>query len=63
MGIRFYTDTHIAKQVAVQLQAKGIDAIRCEDVGMAEADAEYYDLILTGVGQISDIENEFFDIC
>jgi hypothetical protein len=35
--IKFYTDTHIAKAVAVQLQSKGVDIIRCEDVGMAEA--------------------------
>ncbi len=36
--LKFYTDTHIDKQVAVQLRARGIDAVRCEDVGLAEAD-------------------------
>jgi len=35
--LRFYTDTHIAKAVAVQLTNRGVDIIRCEDVGMAEA--------------------------
>ena len=34
MSIKFYTDTHIARQVAIQLRAKGIDVVRCEDVGM-----------------------------
>ena len=33
--IRFYTDAHIAKAIAVQLQKRGVDVIRCEDVGMA----------------------------
>jgi predicted nuclease of predicted toxin-antitoxin system len=40
MSLKFYTDTHIAKQVAVQFRAKGIEVVRCEDVGMAEADDE-----------------------
>jgi hypothetical protein len=34
--IKFYTDTHIAKAVAVQLRQKGVDIVRCEEVGMAE---------------------------
>jgi len=38
--IRFYTDTHIAKQVAIQLREKGIDVVRCEDVGLETADDE-----------------------
>jgi predicted nuclease of predicted toxin-antitoxin system len=37
-AIKFYTDTHIAKAVAVQLRNRGIDVIRCEEVGMAEAE-------------------------
>ena len=40
MSVKFYTDTHIPKQVAVQLRKQGIDVVRCEDVGMAEADDE-----------------------
>jgi hypothetical protein len=35
--IKFYTDTHVAKAVADQLQTQGIDIVRCEDVNMAEA--------------------------
>ncbi|MHB8625538.1 MAG: DUF5615 family PIN-like protein [Aggregatilineales bacterium] len=38
MPIKFYTDANIAKAVAVQL--KGIDIVRCEDVGMKYADDE-----------------------
>ena len=40
MTLKFYTDTHIAKQVAVQLRQRGVDIVRCEDVGLAEADDE-----------------------
>jgi predicted nuclease of predicted toxin-antitoxin system len=36
--LKFYTDTHIAKAVAVQLRSRGIEVIRCEEVGLAEAD-------------------------
>jgi predicted nuclease of predicted toxin-antitoxin system len=120
MSLKFYTDTHIPKQVAIQLRAKDIVIVRCEDVGMAEADDEahleyaaqnslalitkdegfrarhfhwlsegknhkgiffcgdrqtavigkivnacetYHKLIVSGAGQLDEIENEFFDIC
>lgn len=36
-SLKFYTDTHIAKAVAVQLRARGIDVVRCEEVGLADA--------------------------
>ena len=35
--LKFYTDTHIDKQVAIQLRQKGVDVVRCEEVEMAEA--------------------------
>lgn len=38
--LKFYTDTHIDKQVAIQLRQKGIEVVRCEEVGMATADDE-----------------------
>ncbi|MCC7451678.1 MAG: DUF5615 family PIN-like protein [Anaerolineae bacterium] len=117
--LKFYTDTHIDKQVAIQLRARGIEAVRCEEVDLAEADDEthltyaaahqlalitkdagfrarhfewlnqgkdhhgiffcadrhtaaiggivnacyaYAQLIEAGVGTLSDIQNEFFDI-
>lgn len=40
MSLRFYTDTHIAKQVAIQLREQGIEVIRCEEIGLAEASDE-----------------------
>jgi predicted nuclease of predicted toxin-antitoxin system len=36
--IRFYTDSHIAKTIAVQLRHRNIDVVRCQDVGMDDAD-------------------------
>jgi hypothetical protein len=42
--LRFYTDTHIARAVAEQLRAHGVDIVRCEEVGLAEAsDLEHLD--------------------
>jgi predicted nuclease of predicted toxin-antitoxin system len=37
MKAKFYTDTHIAKAVAAQARKAGIDIIRCEEVGRAQA--------------------------
>lgn len=37
MSITFFTDTHIAKQVIIQLQNYGIDIVRCQDVGLEDA--------------------------
>ena len=38
MSLSFYLDTHVDKQVAIQLRQKGVQVIRCEDVEMATAD-------------------------
>ena len=38
--LKFYMDTHISKQVTLQLRQHGVDAIRCEEVGLSEADDE-----------------------
>ncbi|MGB7340535.1 MAG: DUF5615 family PIN-like protein [Phototrophicaceae bacterium] len=40
MSLTFFTDTHIAKQVAIQLNAMGIDVLRCQDVGLEDASDE-----------------------
>lgn len=40
MTLKFYFDTHIAKSVADQLRTKGVDVLRCEEVGLAEASDE-----------------------
>jgi predicted nuclease of predicted toxin-antitoxin system len=36
--LRFYTDSHVPKQVAIQLRAKGIDVVRCQEIGLEDAD-------------------------
>ena len=36
--IKYYLDTHIPKAVAIQLKLLNIEVIRCEEVGLAEAD-------------------------
>jgi predicted nuclease of predicted toxin-antitoxin system len=36
-SLKLYFDTNIAKQIALQLRARGVDVVRCEEVGMAEA--------------------------
>lgn len=36
--IRFYTDTHVPKQVAIQLRNRGIDVVRCQEVGLEDAE-------------------------
>jgi len=41
--MKLYADTHIPKQVAIQLRENGIDIVRCEEVGLAEAtDIEHW---------------------
>ena len=39
-SLKFFTDVQIAKQVTLQLQNKGVDIIRCQDIGMMEASDE-----------------------
>lgn len=36
--LKFYTDTHVPKSVALQLRAQGIEVLRCEDIGLAEVE-------------------------
>jgi hypothetical protein len=38
LRLKFYFDTHIPKAVAIQLRNRGIEVVRCEEVGLAEAD-------------------------
>ena len=34
---KFFTDTHVARPVTVQLRLRGIEIVRCEEVGLATA--------------------------
>ncbi|MEQ8672098.1 MAG: DUF5615 family PIN-like protein [Aggregatilineales bacterium] len=52
MQLGFYTDTHVAKQIALQLRQKNVDIVRCEEVGMAEADDEAHLSYATAHGRI-----------
>ena len=40
MSLKFFTDTHISKQVAIQLNAMTVDVLRCQDVGLEDASDE-----------------------
>lgn len=35
--LKLYTDGHIPKQVAIQLRNRGVDIVRCEEVGLKNA--------------------------
>jgi len=62
--LKFYTDTHIAKAVADQLRSRGVDIVRCEEVGLKDAlDNEHFEYatnegrtIITG-----DLSDGFLD--
>lgn len=36
-SIRYYTDSHVPKQVATQLRNRGVDVLRCQDIGLEDA--------------------------
>lgn len=38
MALKYFLDTHIAKATAEQLRTNGVDVVRCEEVGLGEAD-------------------------
>lgn len=51
--LKFYLDTHIDKQVAIQLRHNGVDVVRCEEVGLAEADDEDHLIYATQEGRVT----------
>jgi Domain of unknown function (DUF5615) len=36
--LKLYFDENVAKEIALQLRAKGVDVLRCQEVGLGEAD-------------------------
>ncbi len=62
MALRFYFDTHIAKVAALQLRAKGVDVLRCEDVGMTEASDKAHLIYATEHERIMVSQDEDFPI-
>ncbi len=48
VALRFYTDAHVPKQVTIQLRARGIDIIRCQEIGFEDAnDVEHLEKATT----------------
>lgn len=60
MALTFYFDTHIAKAVAIQLRAKGVNVVRCEDVDMADAPDEKHLQYATEHGFVMVSQDEDF---
>lgn len=58
--IRYYTDAHIPRSVVRQLQQKGVDIVRCEDIGMKYAKDEAHWEYATGEGRVLVICDEDF---
>ncbi len=42
MPIKFYTDAHIETAITVQLRIRGVDIIRCQDVGLTNGSDEMH---------------------
>jgi len=49
--LKLYTDVHIDKAVATQLRLRGVDIIRCQDVGMHDASDEEHLQFATSQGR------------
>jgi len=49
MKPKFFTDTHVDHTAIKQLNLKGVDIVRCQDVGLA--DAEDIDLLIYATQQ------------
>lgn len=63
MPLKFYTDSHIPKAVTEQLRARGVDIIRCQDVGMADAeDAEHLVFAITENRAIVTGDDDFLTL-
>lgn len=61
--IKFYADTHIAKAVAIQLRNHGVDIVRCEEVGLAEAKDTAHLQYATSEGRVMvSMDRDFPDL-
>ena len=60
MALTFYFDTHIAKAVAIQLRAKGVQVVRCEEVDMADASDEAHLQYATENGYVMVSQDDDF---
>lgn len=60
MALKFYFDTHIAKAAATQLRKKGVDVVRCEEVGLAQASDEEHLQYAADNGRVMVSQDEDF---
>lgn len=68
--LQFYFDTHISKVIAVQLRKHGVDVVRCEEVGLNEADdpdhlayaAEHRRVLVTHDADFIDLHDEWLGL-
>lgn len=60
MPVKFYTDTHISKAVAIQARRRGIDILRCEEIDMASADdSEHLEYAATNGRTMVSADDDF----
>jgi predicted nuclease of predicted toxin-antitoxin system len=52
MTLKFYTETHVARAITDQLKVNGVDVIRAEDVGLADASDEEHLAYATSQGRV-----------
>jgi hypothetical protein len=59
-SLKLYFDTNIAKQIALQLRARGVDVVRCEEVGLAEvSDREHLEYAIEQGRAVVSRDNDF----
>ncbi len=59
--IKFYTDSHIAMAVTIQLRNKGIDIIHCAEIGMENAkDADHLEYAAAEGRTVVTCDQDFF---
>lgn len=63
MSLKFYLDTHIDKQVAIQLIQDGIIVVRCQDIGLADAsDEEHLEYAIQNQFTIITKDDDFYKL-
>ena len=58
--LKLYTDSHIAKTIVVQLRYRNVDVVRCQDVGIGDADDVEHLEYATSQGRTVLTSNEDF---
>jgi hypothetical protein len=59
-SLKLYFDTHVAKQIALQLRARGVDVVRCEEVGLAKvSDREHLEYAIEQGRAVVSFDSDF----